>query len=30
VPYAAGGSADATARVLARQIGKTTGQTIVV
>src|SRR5476649_1076984 len=30
VPYTAGGSADATARVLARQIGKTTGQTIVV
>jgi tripartite-type tricarboxylate transporter receptor subunit TctC len=30
VPYAAGGSADATARILARQIGKTTGQTIVV
>ena len=30
VPYAAGGSADATARVLARQIGKRTGQTIVV
>jgi tripartite-type tricarboxylate transporter receptor subunit TctC len=30
VPYAAGGSADATARILARQIGKRTGQTIVV
>jgi tripartite-type tricarboxylate transporter receptor subunit TctC len=30
VPYSAGGSADATARVLARQIGKRTGQTIVV
>jgi tripartite-type tricarboxylate transporter receptor subunit TctC len=30
VPYAAGGSADATARVLARQIGKATGQAIVV
>jgi putative tricarboxylic transport membrane protein len=30
VPYAAGGSADATARVIARQIGKRTGQTIVV
>ncbi len=30
VPYAAGGSADATARVIARQIGKMTGQTIVV
>jgi tripartite-type tricarboxylate transporter receptor subunit TctC len=30
VPYAAGGSADATARVLARQISKATGQTIVV
>jgi tripartite-type tricarboxylate transporter receptor subunit TctC len=30
VPYAAGGSADATARVLARQIGKATGHTIVV
>jgi tripartite-type tricarboxylate transporter receptor subunit TctC len=30
VPYAAGGSADATARVLATQIGKATGQTIVV
>jgi tripartite-type tricarboxylate transporter receptor subunit TctC len=30
VPYAAGGSADTTARVLARQIGKATGQTIVV
>ena len=30
VPYAAGGSADATARILARQIGKATGQTIVV
>lgn len=30
VPYAAGGSADATARVIARQIGKTTGQAIVV
>ena len=30
VPYAAGGSADATARVLARQIGKRTGQVIVV
>jgi putative tricarboxylic transport membrane protein len=30
VPYAAGGSADATARVLAKQIGKRTGQTIVV
>jgi putative tricarboxylic transport membrane protein len=30
VPYAAGGSADATARVIARQIGKTTGHTIVV
>jgi tripartite-type tricarboxylate transporter receptor subunit TctC len=30
VPYSAGGSADATARVIARQIGKRTGQTIVV
>jgi len=30
VPYAAGGSADATARVIAKQIGKATGQTIVV
>src|SRR5580692_7736299 len=30
VPYAAGGSADTTARLLARQIGKATGQTIVV
>lgn len=30
VPYAAGGSADATARVLAKQISKATGQTIVV
>ena len=30
VPYAAGGSADATARILARQVGKRTGQTIVV
>ena len=30
VPYAAGGSADATARVLAKQIGKRTGQVIVV
>src|SRR6201997_5230077 len=30
VPYAAGGSADATARVIARQVGKRTGQTIVV
>src|SRR5579871_3710442 len=30
VPYAAGGSADATARVIARQIGKATGHTIVV
>ena len=30
VPYSAGGSADATARVIAKQIGKTTGQTIVV
>ena len=30
VPYAAGGSADATARVLAKQIGKRTGQAIVV
>ena len=30
VPYAAGGAADATARVLARQIGNRTGQTIVV
>jgi tripartite-type tricarboxylate transporter receptor subunit TctC len=30
VPYAAGGSADATARVLAKQIGKATGQAIVV
>ncbi len=30
VPYAAGGSADATARVLAKQISKSTGQTIVV
>src|SRR5579872_360462 len=30
VPYSAGGSADATARVIARQIGKMTGQTIVV
>src|SRR5271155_1091770 len=30
VPYAAGGSADATARVLAKQIGKATGQAVVV
>jgi tripartite-type tricarboxylate transporter receptor subunit TctC len=30
VPYAAGGSADTTARVLAKQIGKATGQAIVV
>src|SRR5579864_4299879 len=30
VPYSAGGSADATARVIANQIGKATGQTIVV
>jgi tripartite-type tricarboxylate transporter receptor subunit TctC len=30
VPYAAGGSADATARVLAKQIGKATGHAIVV
>jgi putative tricarboxylic transport membrane protein len=30
VPYAAGGSADATARVIARQVGNMTGQTIVV
>src|SRR6201991_584014 len=30
VPYAAGGSADATARVIAKQVGKRTGQTIVV
>ena len=30
VPYSAGGSADATARVIARQIGKATGHTIVV
>jgi tripartite-type tricarboxylate transporter receptor subunit TctC len=30
VPYAAGGSADATARILARQVGKRTGQAIVV
>jgi tripartite-type tricarboxylate transporter receptor subunit TctC len=30
VPYAAGGSADAIARIVAKQIGKTTGQTIVV
>jgi tripartite-type tricarboxylate transporter receptor subunit TctC len=30
VPYSAGGSADATARILAKQIGKDTGQTIVV
>jgi tripartite-type tricarboxylate transporter receptor subunit TctC len=30
VPYAAGGSADATARILAREVGKRTGQTIVV
>ena len=30
VPYAAGGSADATARVIAKQVGKNTGQTIVV
>ncbi|HZR72829.1 tripartite tricarboxylate transporter substrate binding protein [Bradyrhizobium sp.] len=30
VPYSAGGSADATARVIARQIGKANGQTIVV
>jgi putative tricarboxylic transport membrane protein len=30
VPYAAGGSADATARVIARQIGKATGHTLVV
>lgn len=30
VPYSAGGSADATARVIAKQIGKNTGQVIVV
>ena len=30
MPYSAGGSADATARVIANQIGKATGQTIVV
>jgi tripartite-type tricarboxylate transporter receptor subunit TctC len=30
VPYSAGGSADATARVIAKQIGNMTGQTIVV
>jgi tripartite-type tricarboxylate transporter receptor subunit TctC len=30
VPYAAGGSADATARVIAKQISKATGQAIVV
>lgn len=30
VPYAAGGAADATARVIARQVGKRTGQVIVV
>jgi len=30
VPYAAGGSADATARVIAKQFSKRTGQTIVV
>ena len=30
VPYAAGGSADSTARVLASRIGKTIGQSIVV
>ena len=30
VPYAAGGSADATARVIAKQIGNATGQAIVV
>src|SRR5271168_2233189 len=30
VPYAAGGSADTTARVLAKQIGKATGQAVVV
>jgi tripartite-type tricarboxylate transporter receptor subunit TctC len=30
VPYAAGGSADATARVIAKQIGKATGQAVVV
>jgi tripartite-type tricarboxylate transporter receptor subunit TctC len=30
VPYAAGGSADGTARVIANQIGKATGHTIVV
>ena len=30
VPYAAGGSADGTARVIANQIGKVTGHTIVV
>lgn len=30
VPYSAGGSADGTARVIANQIGKDTGQTIVV
>jgi tripartite-type tricarboxylate transporter receptor subunit TctC len=30
VPYAAGGSADATARVIARQVSRRTGQTIVV
>jgi tripartite-type tricarboxylate transporter receptor subunit TctC len=28
VPYAAGGSADATARVLAKQVGKATGQAV--
>ena len=30
VPYAAGGAADTVARVLAKRIGKATGQTIVV
>ena len=30
VPYSAGGSADATARVIAKQVSKRTGQTIVV
>src|SRR5579863_3134609 len=30
VPYSAGGSADATARVIAKQIGKTTGHVIIV
>src|SRR5947209_2279879 len=30
VPYAAGGSADATARVIAKQVSKRTGQAVVV